>query len=281
LFTGGAMGDMCVIWNKMMYASWGMLVGIGLNVAFLCLGGGFCTLETTRCTRKFTYICYIFSTAIMVGVLTGYFLLTYELDTWLTDKNLAVSLGVTFDKGFYAVVFLTLMQMVPPAVLMCCGTKMPTLEEELIADGKIEDPNAKGKGKGKGKDPFGKGDSFGGKDPFGQGDPMMMGKGDPFGGGGGDPYGKGGPPPGGDPMMGKGDPYGGGGGDPYGKGGPPPGGDPMMAKGDPYGGGGGDPYGKGGPLLGGDQGWGGPPEGQGYGGPPPPVGGWTDGKGGW
>lgn len=166
VFTGGALGDMCGIWNRIMYASWGMLVAIALNVFLLLLGGGFCCLETTRCTRKFTYFCYILGLSIMGGAIAGYVFLTYELDNWLTNINLAVSLGMTFDKGFYACVFLTMCECLPPAVLLCCGTKMPTLEQEMIEAGKIDDPNAKGKGKG---------DMWKGGAPPAYGDPMMGG----------------------------------------------------------------------------------------------------------
>jgi len=131
----------------------------------------------------------------MGGAIAGYALLTFELDQWLTDIHLAVSLGVTFDKGFYAVCFLTLCEVLPGGVLMCCGTKMPTVEQEMAEAGKLKGKDDKGKGKGKFDDDMmmkGKGkDDFG--DPFGKGkDDFGKGKGDPFG----DPF-KGGPPPGG------------------------------------------------------------------------------------
>lgn len=80
MFTGGIFGDMCGIWRKMQYASWGMLVAIALNCFLLVLGGGFCCLETTRCTRKFTYICFILGVCVMGGAIAGYFFLTFELD---------------------------------------------------------------------------------------------------------------------------------------------------------------------------------------------------------
>jgi len=186
IWTGGLFSSMCEVWRKMLWASWAGCFAFSIAIFFLMFAAGCTCLPLTRCTRMTTYVVMIIALIFAGGGGAVYAALTFDFDLWLTDIGLAISMGTTFDKGFYGCCFCFILTLFPPMVLMCCGTKMPTIAESKEEDRLAEEadfleahPEMKGKkGKEKG-DPFGKGPPMGG-DPNGKGPPM-----------GGDPYGKG------------------------------------------------------------------------------------------